>query len=352
MPGIWAGGHSSCGDITKISMQAKSTKGGKWSSSQPCMPGGFSLVWFGSMAPWRGTLTEHSVQGGCWTEHGRLSCAAGDPHPGFCHMDSGLPRHHEQTSRCSEPHIHWSSKDKPSSAVLPGILKNPISHQLLCSSPWSYSLFHPVLEMTPVIQGGGLPLLARGYLLCLPASGLGSSKAEGCPPPPCPASFLVTPSSAPRGLPSPLAAEPAEGTSDCQPASPTCLGSLSGPAALLLCLCARWGALCSPPRVCLPCLVPNNNKVGLGWPHAHTSRQVALFLGSACCSRSCCCHGCLVWAAASSCPVRPVCDTLKENAAGQHSGKWPCCLSTSGLISKEKLVSHIYVLGIGLFRLF
>ena len=32
--------------------------------SQPCMPGGFSLVWFGSMTPWRGTLTAHSLQGG------------------------------------------------------------------------------------------------------------------------------------------------------------------------------------------------------------------------------------------------------------------------------------------------
>lgn len=87
-------------------------------------------------------------------------------------------------------------------------------------------------------------------------SGPGSSEAEGCPPPPCPASFLATPSVAPRGPPFP-AAEPAEGASDRQPAAPARLGSL------LPRLCARRGALCSP-RACLPCLVPNDNKVGLG----------------------------------------------------------------------------------------
>lgn len=108
MPGTWTGGHSSRGDTTKISMQGKITKGGKWSSSQPCMPGGFSLVWFGSVAPWRGPLTPHSAQGGCWTEHGRLSRAAGDPHPTFPRLQPhGLrapqaPRTNQQVFRA--PH--------------------------------------------------------------------------------------------------------------------------------------------------------------------------------------------------------------------------------------------------------
>lgn len=87
--------------------------------------------------------------------------------------------------------------------------------------------------------------------------GPGSSEAEGCPPPPCPASLLAIPSAAPRGPPSSPAAEPAEGASDSQPAVPARLGSL------LPHLCARRGALCSP-RACLPSLVPNDNKVGLG----------------------------------------------------------------------------------------
>lgn len=218
-------------------------------------------------------------------------CAAGDPRPTFTrllpHGLGGSPGTENEPAGVQSPTYSEAPKTSPQGLCCLLVLKipslfsfdaarlGPIHSFILC---WNRPLSSRKEDSS---------LFARGYLLCLPAFGPGVFRSRGLPPPPCPASFLGTPSAAPRGPPSPPAAEPAEGASERQPASPARLGSL------LPRLCARRGALRSP-RVCLPCLVPNNNKVGLGRPHAHTSRQVASFLGSACCSRSCCGHGRLV----------------------------------------------------------
>ena len=253
MPGTWTGGHSSRGDITKICTQGKSTKGGKWSSSQPCMPRG-STLWL------RGEgLSLHTLRRECWTGHGRLLCSW-RPVPTFTRLlPHGLgalrtPRTNQQVFRA--PHTVKLQRQALKGCTACrfkeshlSALMQPALVLFTLSSCAGTDPCHPgrraLLSLLEAISSAFQPL------------GPGSSEAEGCPPPPCPASLLAIPSAAPRGPPSSPAAEPAEGASDHQPAVPARLGSL------LPHLCARRGALCSP-RACLPSLVPNDNKVGLG----------------------------------------------------------------------------------------
>lgn len=196
-----------------------------------------------------------------------------------------------------------------------------------------------MLELTPVIQETTLSPCLR--LSPLPSSLGPGSSSRRLSASPASASFLATP-----GLSSLRAAfslwlqswrrEHLTVSRPPLPASGHCHGAPS-PAALLLCV-ARWGASVLP-RVCLPCLVSNNNKVGPG-DHMHTlpvklPHFWALPAAPAAAVATDAWPELPLPAAQSGRFVTP----LKKMPQGS-TRKWPCCLSTSRSVSMKSW-SHI-----------